>query len=74
MEDPSCRSFPEFYRKIRRERESSRGHGRLLRNVGGSEKDPARWHIRGAEGGREAVYRFLRRKREALYLAEQDDH
>jgi len=49
--DPSVRScswsFPEFYRRIRRERENSRGHRRLLRNVGGSEKDPTRWRIRG---------------------------
>lgn len=50
--DPSVRScswsFPELYRKIRRERENSRGHRRLLRNVGGSEKDPTRW--RGSRG------------------------
>lgn len=25
-------------------------------------------------GGEETIYRFLRRKREALYLAERDDH
>lgn len=75
--------FRSFIEKSVGETESSRGRRRHLRDVGGSEKDSGKMaHSKsegegereGDGGEEETIYRFLRRKGEALYLAEQDDH